>query len=170
MLLMLGDSRICILAARRLPPPLLLLLVPPHRIRRASGAATAGCGGAQKGHADAAPPAGSGIGATEPTPPLPTQLPIPPGRVLDGPAGPGSRSLGRIGRARTRGEGGGFDLGLSVAGELACRIGDEARGGSEEEEEGFDPTATGRVGSGRSPVPWLVGLVGSNSKPDVLGW
>jgi hypothetical protein len=94
MLLMLGDSRICILAARRLPPLLLLLvLVPPHRIRRASGAATAGCRGAQKGHAGAAPPAGSGIGATEPTPPLPTQLPIPLRRVLDVPAG--SRSLDR---------------------------------------------------------------------------
>jgi len=73
MLLMLGDSRICILAPDRRPRrPLLPLLLP--RTTRASGAAAAG-GGAQRGHASpahwerGAPPAGSGIGAGEPTAP-----------------------------------------------------------------------------------------------------
>jgi hypothetical protein len=49
-------------------------------------------------------------------------------------------------------------LRLSVAGELACRIGDEA--GEEAKRKRRDLTR----GAGRSPIPWLVGLVGGQTQ------
>jgi hypothetical protein len=97
MLLMLGERRICILAARLLPPLLLLLMAPPpHRIRRASGAAAGSSEGAcRRGAAGRIRHWREGTPSTNPaTDPQCVVIDCPP--LVLALAQPGSRNLGRI--------------------------------------------------------------------------